>query len=108
MDDLERTIVIRTIDALLDANFAISVRDGVEGDGEFVLRNSLRKSAILAAMFTTDGDVLYVRRPDNGVQGWVAFIYGNGEDVIHDYTINLEPVIGPVQAWIDGTAERLA
>jgi hypothetical protein len=91
---VEREIVTKVIECLLAAGFLIQVNDGEE-DVTDRIKDS---EAILAAMFSTDEDLLFVSIPDNdGVASrWIHFIYGNdGYDVIHDYTVNLEAVIKP-------------
>ena len=102
---VEKEIVTAVIAALLKAGYAISVNNGEE----MVLLNSKKKSTILAAMFTTDQDTLNANDKDGSIVGWVDFIYGNGGyDVIHDYTTNLESLIGdgtPVQSVIDKYAD---
>lgn len=93
----ELAIVTAAIDSILAANtsrrttYRISVYDGEE----YALKYNADKATILAAMFSTDHDTLHVTRFDNaeaGVSecrcGWVTFIYGNGCDVIHDYSDN--------------------
>lgn len=100
---IEGEIATKTIDALLDAGYFIDVFDCEE----FTLKRSRDKKAILKAMFTTEDDRLYVRKSDKaGAEGdrigWVWFVYGNsGSDVICDYTTNLEPIMGPVNEWVE-------
>jgi hypothetical protein len=45
-------------------------------------------------MATTDEDRLLVyNQGEQRTFGWVLFIYGNGEDVLSDYTTNLEAAL---------------
>jgi hypothetical protein len=85
---IERAIAAAAIDGILAEGHEIDVYDGEET----TLRRSRDKAAILAAMFTTDEDRLYVRhRYGTRYFGWVQFIYGNeGWDVIQDNTTNLD------------------
>lgn len=95
--EVERKIVQAAIKQLLAAGFSLDVNDGEET----TLKHSTDAAAIVAAMFTTDEDYLFVNEPGAGSPaaalkggsriGWVRFIYGNdGYDVMSDYTVNLE------------------
>lgn len=98
---VEREIASRIVDALLShPDWQISIRDGIYSDGQWVLKSSRDKTAILGAMFSTDDDLISVFAPGKG-NAWIALIYGNGWDVIHDYTISMEATLAPVQTWID-------
>jgi hypothetical protein len=88
----EQRIAEQTVDALLAAGYTLGVYDGEE----MTVENSNDKQAILGAMFSTDEDYLYAF-VNASRWGWVRFVYGNdGWDVICDYTVNLEPVVGPI------------
>lgn len=106
---IEQAIAKKTIEVALAAGYMISVNDGEET----TLVNCTDQKAILAAMFTTDEDYLYIHakeihalnqlplRPSMpksaGFFGWVYFVYGNdGWDVISDHTTNLEGLLKPV------------
>jgi len=101
---VEKEIVTAVIAALLKAGYAITVYNGEDEE----IKKSTDQISILAAMFTTDEDHLIVYKQGKR-SGFVTFIYGNdGYDVIHDYTTNLESVIGkgtPVQAVINKYAD---
>lgn len=104
---MEREIAARVIDALLASGKMITVNDGQYGSGENVLHSSRDKQAILAAMFSTDDDTLYVadRPSDTTFTGYVVFVYGNdGWDVMADYTVNLEEILKPAIEYIDSIA----
>lgn len=98
---LEEKIGGKIVRALLAAGYSISVHDG----DTFTLSRSTDPKAVLAAMFTSDDDRLYVRPRDEPKAphlGWVWLIYGNGGwDVVSDYTTPLEPALAPVFAWIE-------
>lgn len=86
----ETAIALRLVRAALAAGYSISVRDGYEGDGEIVLARSTDEAAVMGALQSSDGDMLYLRhaeRPQRLV-GWVTLIWGNDEDVISDYSDN--------------------
>lgn len=89
---VEREIVTQAIVDILSAGYDISVNDGEE----IVLEHSDSLSRILEAMFSTDSDVLIVTRdtsPKRTRVGVVWFVYGNGWDVITDWSGNLDPLL---------------
>lgn len=99
---VEREIVTQAIVDILTAGYDISVNDGEE----IVLEHSDSLSRILEAMFSTDSDVLIITRdvfPRERV-GVVWFVYGNGTDVITDWTVAITPLLSG--AFI--TSEALA
>lgn len=104
---VERDIATRTIRALLDAGYVLSVHDGEE---EYPM--STDPAQILRDMMQTDEDYLLVYPPlvqdrrGRADAGWVRFVYGNsGYDVISDYTTNLEAILQPVNAYADTLAD---
>lgn len=91
---VEREIATAVVDVLLTAGFNISVDNGDNDGHEYQLGYSTNRADILNAMFLTDDERLYVGR-DGETIGWVYLVYGNdGWDVISDYTVNLESLIG--------------
>lgn len=89
---VEKEICTAVVDALLAAGYAISVDNG--GDEPEVV-SSADRAVILAGMFATDDERLYAEKPAGTHFGWVYFVYGNdGYDVMSDYTVNLESVVG--------------
>ena len=92
---LEQKIVRRVAKDLLAAGFQISVSDGEEE----VVTKSSDFDAILAACFSTDQDIFFMKSGE--MVTFVQFIYGNGADVISDYGVSLEPHIEPIQKWLD-------
>lgn len=92
--EVERRIAEQVIKDAIAAGYTLGVYDGEE----VTLRGSSDAAAVLGAMFTSDEDSILVydspAPTEDAPFGWVRFIYGNdGWDVIHDYTINLEPVM---------------
>ena len=88
--ELEKRICRRAVKCLLDAGYDVGVNDG----GETVLERSTNTRKIYAAMYSTDEDYLLAVDRASGKQiGWVRLIYGNCEDVISDYTTNLEAAL---------------
>ncbi len=85
---VEKEIVTAVVKQALAAGFALSVNNG--GD-EMEIEDVMDESAVLAAMFATDEDLLYFSKEGKDL-GWVLFVYGNGGwDVISDYTLSVEP-----------------
>jgi hypothetical protein len=81
-DASERRICAAVVRRALAAGYFVSV-----SDGELVtLRKSRDEAAIFDAMATTDADNLNIHRADGVRLGSVVLIYGNGEDVISDYS----------------------
>lgn len=104
----EQTIALAVAIALLDAGYLLGVNDGEET----TLKHSHDIKAVQKALFTTDEDWLLVyedadqddplnvaANDSNRSDWWVRLVYGNdGYDVVSDYCVALEDVIG------DGTA----
>jgi hypothetical protein len=90
---LERRIAGQIIDDAIAAGYEIDVNDG----GETTLKKSTSKPDVLAAMFSTDSDILTLYtgpgsladigtvEPSRRV-GSILFIWGNDCDVITDHT----------------------
>jgi hypothetical protein len=84
-NNIEKRICERLVDRALAAGYTISVYDGAE----WPLKRSSNRPEILAAMYSTDSDTLRFRLPDSGESvGSIMLVYGNGADVICDYTDN--------------------
>jgi hypothetical protein len=98
MEMIERIIVQRVISDLLKAGFRLGVNDGEET----TLKHSKDMVAITAAMYSTDEDYLLVYRGfEEEHFGWVRLIYGNGRDVVSDYTTNLETDLHGANVFAD-------
>jgi hypothetical protein len=102
-DQNERLIAEKLIDAALTANATVSVNDGEET----TLRRSRDRAAILAAMATTDGDVIMITLPDMQRPIAVHLIYGNGTDLISDSTDSAVATafLAPIQDYANQIAE---
>ena len=84
-DNIEKQIAERIVDKALAAGYTISVYDGEE----WPLKRSINRPDILAAMYSTDSDVLRFRWPESShAVGSIMLVYGNGEDVVCDYSDN--------------------
>lgn len=90
---VEREIATAIVSALISAGYRLSTD---YGDGESAVFSN--KADILKAMFQGDEDRLYVYNNNldrNKVLGWAYLVYGNdGWDVLSDYTVSLEKLIG--------------
>ena len=96
--ELEKRIFRAAVDGLLAAGWSLGLNDGEET----VVKQTLDPEAIVAASFSTDEDILIaVDRKTGRNAGWVKFIYGNVEDVLSDYTTNLEEALKPANALAD-------
>jgi hypothetical protein len=88
--EVERRIMQQVVKDAIAAGFGLSVDDGGE---DFAITNSKDEAAVMACLHATDDDALHFHR-DGAADtcGWVKFVYGNdrGENVISDYTVNLE------------------
>ena len=100
---VEREITTAVVDALLAAGFSLSIDNGDE-----ITAHSKSRKNILNSMYLTDEEHLYAVK-EGKTTAWVYFVYGNdGWDVISDYTVNLESLIGDgtdVQKVIDKYAD---
>ena len=77
----------------LAAGYNITVDNGDNGEDECEIELSTNYKDIIAAMFQTDDELLIFRKGDE--DGWVRLVYGNdGWDVISDYSVNLEHIMG--------------
>jgi hypothetical protein len=94
---VERDIVTRAIDALVLAGYQVRESE----DGAF----TDTRSVLLNLLFDLDDAFVIANHKESGKSGWVRFVFGNdGYDVISDYTISLESVLAPVNAYADTLA----
>jgi hypothetical protein len=96
---IERAIVSRAVTALLAAGYWLAVCQGDEDEQPA----SRYKREIMKLLGECDNDRIIVYSPAKGRLGWVLLVYGNdqGETVITDYTVNLEPQLEPVNAYAE-------
>ncbi len=79
---VERRIAKAIVDvALLDGK-QVSVFDGEE----YTVKRSRDRKAILSALATTECDTLVFRDQSGNLIGSLSFIWGNEEDLIHDWS----------------------
>ena len=91
----ERRVTRELVNAILAAGYKADVNDGEE----WTVKKSASTSEIMAALGSTEEDVIRVRRPDGTVAGSLLLIWGNdptGEELIADHTDN-----GEMQALYD-------
>lgn len=84
MSDIEKRIARRVVTDALEAGYMVSVWEG----GDWAIKRSIDKAAILDAMFSTDSDLLVMRRLDGDLVGRVYLVWGNGCDVLTDWSDN--------------------
>lgn len=82
-NEVERQIIVCLVEELLSHGYSLGVNDGEEN----TLEPCTDPARIFATMSTTDEDYLLTRR--EGHKGWIRLVYGNGCDVISDYTTNI-------------------
>jgi hypothetical protein len=110
-EELERLIARQIVEDAIAAGYEIDVNDGEET----TLQYSTNRDDVLAAMFSTDCDQLTLYTgagslADLGIVdkrrrvGSIFLIWGNGHDVVSDYSDNLE--IASVLGRANATAEE--
>lgn len=93
---IEKDICAKLLTELLDAGYSLGVYDGEAT----VIKNSRNMTDLMDAVFSTDEDILLVYRDDKKV-GWVHLIWGNGTDIISDYSKNVDPQIAAVERFFN-------
>ena len=96
---VERKIVSRAVSALLAAGYWLAVCQGDEDEQPA----SRYKRDVMKLLGECDDDRIIVYSPTEGRIGWLYLVYGNdnGETVITDYTMNLEPQLQAVNAYAE-------
>ena len=79
---IELTLARRVIRKALSAGYLVSVCDGEE----YPVKRSTKFGEIDKALASTDSDVLVIRAATGDRLGSVLLVWGNGEDVVSDYT----------------------
>ena len=84
---IEGKIAKKLVEHAIKTGHTVSVYDSPESGGEWVLKRSKDLNRILSVMASTDGDLLAIRPADGSeVFGRISLIYGNGSEVISDYS----------------------
>lgn len=97
---IEKIIAGRLVEAALAAGYSISVWDGEE----IAVDKSVDPAVIFPALCSTDSDVLRLHnREDGDYRGRFWLIWGNGRDLISDYTDNevCNSLFNPISEWLD-------
>lgn len=81
---LEHAIVGKLVETLIEGGFRVELCDQ-DGGGLHLYAGDLEEN---------NG-----AKPKDGWSYWVRLVPGNGADIISDYTINLEALIKPVNAF---------
>lgn len=106
LDVCEALIAGSILDQAASRGLLVSVFDGEE----WAVRLSSDRAALDAAIGATGETMLVLRDPDNlddrgnpGRVGSVVLIHGNGADVIHDYSDDVEMIalLAPVLALVE-------
>lgn len=90
----ERSIVNDLLAVARLRGYAVSVIDGIAGEGELVLKRATNMADVKAVLASTEGDTLRFWGPADAATGRrpklgaVVLIWGNGEDLIADHTDN--------------------
>ena len=97
---IERDVVTVLVDTLLAQWYQLQV---VNGEDEH--KATRDRATVLEQLGEVDDEYIRVVKPAAHFVGWVRLVYGNsGYDVINDYTVNLEEVLRPVNAYADTMA----
>ena len=108
MNEIERRIIRKLLEMLIEAGYSLSVWDGES----YSILYSHNVDDTLNAMGHTDKDTLQVTMPDpndpyGNELGDIYLIYGNdGHDVIADD--NVDPVLEPILDQVEAFANDLA
>jgi hypothetical protein len=92
----EKLIVGRMVTDLLAAGYKLRVYDGEE----YATGWTADAATIYSALSSTDMDRLDATK-DSRTAAWVMLVWGNGTDVISDYTMSLKEIMDPIHAYSD-------
>lgn len=81
---VERKIIRNLVKQALDKGYTVSVYDGED----WCLKLSNSVTLIMSSIQSTDSDKLVFRNANKVKIGAVLLVYGNGDDVISDYSDN--------------------
>lgn len=96
----EKTVVGKIVSNAIKLGYTVSVYDGEE----WSVKRSDDKSAIMAAVYTTDMDRLTIRDKAGELIGTVALVYGNSaSEVMSDWHDNelMDKVLAPALKYCD-------
>lgn len=99
---VERGIATRLIRDLLAKGYYVRIHDGEEFNTE---SNLNKESEIKDNLATTGEDRIYFSKfsDKQSYLGWIWLVWGNGEDLISDYSANprTEEIVEPIYDWIE-------
>lgn len=83
---IEKKIISRFIADALDAGFTLSVHNGEK----VVVRKSVDKNLILCELWSVDEEAILCHK--DGKTYCLELVHGNGRDVIHNWSLTIEPL----------------
>ena len=94
-NQIECIIAKRLVRIILENGFEIKIFDG---ENFAMPQFSSDYNTIIEAMASTDEDIVWIKKPSTNQRRWIRLIYGNGEDLISDYsaTFDLDPIIDEI------------
>jgi hypothetical protein len=92
MQAIEKKIATAIVEAALAKGWTIGVYDGEE----WALKRSSSKDEIIKALASTDEDVLTIRDAGGEAMGSIYLVWGNGEDLVSDHSVDLTYLINPI------------
>jgi hypothetical protein len=96
--DVEKRIVGKVVELLLEAGYSITVNDGEDDTVE----KSRDPVAIFPALCSTDADTLFVSLPGARTHfSFVLLVWGNDCDVISNYGMSLDAILKPANDLAD-------
>ncbi len=101
--EIENRIAYLLVNQVLNNCCTVSVNDGEE----VTLRKSANVQKILDALGTTDSDFLIINGEDGERVGYFWLIWGNGQDLISDYSASNESDFQYMADVIDIVDEKI-
>jgi hypothetical protein len=95
--EIERRIVRKMVKLALARGYMISVNDGEE----WAVKGSKKIMEIMDAIQSTDSDMIRFRSSTGAKVGDCWLVYGNGFEVISDYTCTLDDFMAPISAYAE-------
>ena len=100
---VENIIIKKLFKAIIEKGYYISIYNMEENTVS--VSNDLEK--LMTGLRTTHSDCFYVfADPHKQGIGWIDAIYGNGVDVLSDWTIDLNDIMDPIMKFVDRVEEE--
>lgn len=102
---IENIIIKQFVKDVISAGFVVTVFNGIEN----TVSAKNDADTVMGALRDTDQETLYIHTkcgPKAKFVGWVDLVYGNGHDVIGDWTTGLNDLIRGAQELSDRFAEK--